>query len=206
MLLDAGADPRAADNHGRVALMHAVSAEAFTTLVEPAPDTVSHRDSCGRTVFHYYSARRTTFNPLTQLCEYVKTGEHLIDINDRDDNGDTALHMAMIEVFIPTLKLLLKNGAEVLGSGYEGTTVLMKPFLDAEVVSRVYEGLEMSRDEAEAEGDGGEDDGSEADRSTSTCLRLILDGILSKEKASQGSRGRRRGNGQAVPAAKKRRT
>jgi ankyrin repeat protein len=204
MLLDAGADPRAADNHGRVPLMHVFFADSFSELAEAAPDTVSHRDLCGRTVFHHYSASRAKHGPLAQLCECVKSGEHQIDINDRDDNGDTALHMAMADSNSGAVELLLENGAEVLGSGYEGSTVLMKPFLGAEVISRVYEGLVMSRDEVEGD-DGGEDGRSEADRSTCTCLCLILDGILGKKTASQGSRGRRRGNGEAVPAAKKRR-
>jgi ankyrin repeat protein len=197
MLLDAGADPRTADNHGRVPLMHAVNADTFAALVEAAPDTISRRDSCGRTTFHYYSASRAKLDALLRLYRYIKIGEHRIGINDRDDNGDTALHMAMADSNSGAVKLLLKNGAEVLGSGYEGSTVLMKPFLDAEVISRVYEGLEMSRDDMD------EDDSSGADRSTCTCLCRILDG---KKKASQGSRSRRRGNGQAGHATKKKRT
>jgi hypothetical protein len=55
--------------------------------------------------------------------------------------------MAMMDFNSDAVKLLLEKGAEVLGSGYEGTTVLMKPFLDNDTASRIYAGMEVENED-----------------------------------------------------------
>lgn len=194
MLIKAGADPRAADDNGCIALMFAKYDVSVLPLLEAAPDTVNHRDIRGRTALHHFSASGDKLKALSQLLENLRKGEHPIDINAADDNGDSALHLAMAHVNLDAVKLLLENGAEVLGSGYEGTTVLMKPFLDVGVVSSVYKGLDVMSstphdmlsvyDEAD-DGDywnqfyrDDEDYREENDEMICMRLRYVLDAII----------------------------
>jgi hypothetical protein len=49
MLLDAGADPRVADDDSTIALMSSHHSEIVAVLIEAAPETLSHKDNRGRT-------------------------------------------------------------------------------------------------------------------------------------------------------------
>jgi hypothetical protein len=74
------------------------------------------------------------------------------------------------------VKLLLENGAEVFGAGWNDTTVLMKPFLvvDKDVVATEYAEFELPDDSQ---------DEDLVDLTTSDCLRTLLDHILSRNLA-----------------------
>jgi ankyrin repeat protein len=180
MLLKAGADPRVVADNGCVALMNAADGETVSALIEAAPDTVNQRDECGRTVFHYYSSVGNKCSALQQLCKYMQSSDQQIDINinDKDDNGDTALHMPMMYANKATLDLLLENGADVFVTGYEGSTVLMKPFFDDDLVSEVYDDLDVRIFEPEEES---EEDRKEADEAISLCLKTVIERILPEE-------------------------
>jgi ankyrin repeat protein len=72
---------------------------------------------------------------------FVCCEKHGVDafVNHADMNGDTALQAAMIESNLNAVKLLLEKGADALGSGYQDTTALMKPFLDNEALRSEYD-------------------------------------------------------------------
>jgi hypothetical protein len=180
MLLEAGADPCVVDDNGCVALMLAADDDTVAVLIEAAPDTVNQRDARGRTVFHYYSSVGNKYIALQQLCKYIRSSDQQIDINinDKDDNGDTALHMPMMYANKATLDLLLENGADVFVTGYEGSTVLMKPFFDDDLVSEVYDDLDVRIFEPEEES---EEDRKEADEAISLCLKTVIERILPEE-------------------------
>jgi hypothetical protein len=203
MLLKAGADPRVVADNGCVALMNAADGETVSALIEAAPDTVNQRDECGRTVFHYYSSVGNKCSALQQLCKYMQSSDQQIDINinDKDDNGDTALHMPMMYANKATLDLLLENGADVFVTGYEGSTVLMKPFFDNNLVLGVYRDLHVRVFEPR---ENSEDGKKEADEAISLCLKSIIERILSgKYTETTASHGDAKG--EEEPAAKRRR-
>jgi hypothetical protein len=92
------------------------------------------------------------------------------EVNNKDVNGDTALHLAMVGGSQPdTVKLLLGKGADILGSGLAGTTVLMKPLLPMEVIMDTYEDIYWNMDFLENPMD---------DACASECLRSVLDELL----------------------------
>jgi serine/threonine-protein phosphatase 6 regulatory ankyrin repeat subunit B len=200
-LLEYGADPRVADNNGCIPLMHAKYDFSVSPLIEAAPDTVNHRDNSGWTVLHYFSrrivihySRVCSDRTLVQLLKHTQNGEYPIDINVADENGDTALHIAMMDLNSDAVKLLLENGAEVLGSGYEGTTVLMKPFVKAH--GSLIEICIREKKKA-------------FDKQIQSCLQDIIDNILLGKNDDVGvsSRGigSGGGGGDGQPAAKRRR-
>jgi hypothetical protein len=88
-------------------------------------------------------------------------------MNNKDNNGDTALHMVMIRQDYDAATLLLQNGAEVMGSGFEDTTVLMKPFLEEEVIEDLESEMIISEEEA--------------DEWSNRCIKLVLSHWLSME-------------------------
>jgi hypothetical protein len=173
-----------------MALMLASDGETAAALIDAAPDTMNHRDRWGRSVLHYSSACRFKFGALEKL--YVKSGDQ-IDINNRDPNGDTALHMAMMDFNVIAVKLLLDIGADVLSSGYKGSTVLMKPFFGDDVISCVYFGMDVRYNDSERENDSKSDDGL-----ICMCLHTIIHAILRGEGGVAAADG---GDGQ--PAAKR---
>jgi ankyrin repeat protein len=127
---------------------------------------------------------------LEEICGCIQRGDADNTINVADENGDTALHIAMMHLNSCAVRLLLENGAEVLGSGYEGTTVLMKPFVKAhgsliEISIRAI------------------------DKRIQSCLQDIIDNILQgkNDDVSVSSRGigSGGGGGDGQPAAKRRR-
>jgi hypothetical protein len=151
---------------------------------------------------------------LIQLLKHTDTGinsgELEIDINATDDNGDTALHMAMMQAHPAPVKLLLKNGADVLGSGYEGSTVLMKPFFDRDTISRAYAGMDVVRNDPETDS---ADDRKEDDERIQSCLQYVINAILlgGEDTDRDGHRGNGSDNGSdgdegdGLPDAKRRR-
>jgi hypothetical protein len=65
------------------------------------------------------------------------------------------------------VKLLRKKGADMLSSGYKGTTGLMKPFLEKEAVSSTYKDVPMDLKT-----------NAKKDADSSACLSVILDAML----------------------------
>jgi hypothetical protein len=79
--------------------------------------------------------------------------------------------MAMLWGINMAVELLLEKGVEVMGCGFEGTTVLMKPFLAEEVVISDYgEIFRYPRSQTKAV----------ADAYASDCLRLVLNAVLQR--------------------------
>jgi ankyrin repeat protein len=128
LLLELGADPRAADINGQTPIMACINPACVRLLLDAAPDQVSIRDDEGRTAMMHLS-RDYHHEALEELFRYCE--EHGIDdgVNNKAKNGDTALHMAMASRNPRAVKLLLDKGAEVLGSRRDSMTVLMEPFV-----------------------------------------------------------------------------
>jgi hypothetical protein len=99
-------------------------------LVKAAPDAVSHRNNLGRTAIFPMTRYPRSYDA---LVETVKSGSEYgvpMELNHADDNGDTALHIAMVSHNVKAVKYLLEKEVDVMGSGWQGTTALMKLFLD----------------------------------------------------------------------------
>jgi hypothetical protein len=78
-------------------------------------------------------------NSINQLFNISSEFNDTIDVNDKDNNGDTAIHMAMMTLNTEAVDLLLCKGADVMCSGWQGTTVLMKALLDTDNDNSVFE-------------------------------------------------------------------
>jgi hypothetical protein len=103
---------------------------------------------------------------LNQL--FLSCSEHdvTIEIDEIDDSGDSALDIAMMILHSECVQELLCKGAEVLGTGWQDMTVLMKPFLDHddELTEIHYRDIRLLRDESE----------DDKDLMTQRCLELVL--------------------------------
>jgi ankyrin repeat protein len=169
LLLEFGADPRIVDHRGRTPLMMSGSAASKRLLLEASPGLVGMRDCMGRTAVMHLSCNVSRFEALEELLRYCEERGLDAGVNKRDHNGDTALHFAMVGGTLRSVRLLLKNGADVLASGYEGTTVLMKPFLERKIVSSAYKSLEfflhLGADYSK-------------DASSFSCLQGVMDAVL----------------------------
>jgi ankyrin repeat protein len=144
-LLQAGANPRAASNDGETPLMQLQTPEAVKMLVDAAPDLVNQTCNKGRRALAYMTSDET----LEELLAACIRHKIQVDVNHRDVNGDTALHIAMLRWGGPAaVELLLYEGADVFGAGYGGTTVLMKPFLtmDHDVMDAEYDFIDAQDD------------------------------------------------------------
>jgi ankyrin repeat protein len=190
-LLAAGADPRATDAEGSIALMHCRDAAAVEKLVHAAPDTMRHQNCDGRTVLMYLCAGMPTLVGFGALlgagAEYIDESKlsssrddvtatqacwtTLFGIEIQDKYGDTALHFAMLASCDKTVNMLVHLGADVLVCGYEGTTVLMKPFLDEDHELRAV--VSANNNGAAA---------VDTDEQISRCLRLIISHLLMKNE------------------------
>jgi ankyrin repeat protein len=129
LLLELGADPRAADINGQTPITACRNPACVRLLLEAAPDLVCRRDDEGWNAVMHMSCSGDRYEALEELFRYCE--EHGIDagVNNKANNGDTALHIAMSTVNNPrVVKLLLEKGADALASGCDGMTVLMKPF------------------------------------------------------------------------------
>jgi ankyrin repeat protein len=170
LLLDAGACPRIADINGMIPLMFCLSPESVRMLIDAAPDMVNHVCSKGRRALSFL----TSLDVLQELFASCARHNIRVDVNHADVNGDTTLHMAMLSWSEPeTVKLLLEKGADVLGVGYGGTTVLMKPFL-------IDEGDPTEEEFGIRVSDELYDDDDLADSSISACFEVMIHHILSR--------------------------
>jgi ankyrin repeat protein len=168
LLLDAGACPRTADIHGLIPLMRCTSPESIKMMVDAAPDMVNHVCNQGRRALSYF----TSLDVLKALFASCARHDVHVDVNHADVNGDTALHLAMLSWSGPeAVKLLLEKGADVLGVGYGGTTVLMKPFL-------IDEGDHVVREFGIRVPDELHEDDDLADSSISACFEALIHHVL----------------------------
>jgi ankyrin repeat protein len=158
LLLEAGACPRVVSIEGHVPLMCCQTPESVTMLVDAAPDLINHACNKGRRAIGYL----TSLNLLEELFASSARHNIQIDVNHEDVNGDTALHIAMMQRNGPAaVQLLLDKGAKVFGVGYGATTVLMKPFFSVENQPVIEAPEEV------------------ADSTINECLKIVMDHMLS---------------------------
>jgi ankyrin repeat protein len=164
-LLAAGADPMIEDDYGDIPLTVVREEESMQLLIEAAPYSVYHSHFHGRTMLMRMCARMD-MESLNQL--FLSCSEHdvTIEIDEIDDSGDSALDIAMMILHSECVQELLCKGAEVLGTGWQDMTVLMKPFLDHddELTEIHYRDIRLLRDESE----------DDKDLMTQRCLELVL--------------------------------
>jgi ankyrin repeat protein len=171
------------DSKGCTALHHTVDPEtvwSFLRRVSAVSDLVAARDLKGRTAMMHQCCSVEQSKALGLVLAYCE--DHGIDarVNNKDNNGDTALHIAMLGCCEPTVELLLENGAEVLGSGYGDTTVLMKPFLGDDDVSTLSEGLN-NRIRCRSD--------RSRDSCANSCLVTVLDHVVKFGTGTNGGFG-----------------
>jgi ankyrin repeat protein len=169
LLLKRGADPRIVDGYRQTPLMMNGGAARARVLLEAAPDLLNAKDMNGRAAISHLSYRDTQFETLKGLFLSAEEFDLDAEVSNREKNGDTALHFAMVSRNLPTVKLLLENGAEVLGSGYEGTTALMKALLDPEIILSKYGGTRHNVYYTRE---------TEKDADTHACLKVVLDAMV----------------------------
>jgi ankyrin repeat protein len=82
-----------------------------------------------------------------QYCE-----EHGMDggVNDRKNNGDTALRIAMMAEYLPAVVLLQEKSADVLASGDGDMPVLMKALEVSTCISSRLDGRSDAEKDAHA--------------------------------------------------------
>jgi ankyrin repeat protein len=209
LLLDARADPTIADNNGNIPLSCVYSGwkrssedclETMRLLIEAAPKTVYHRNSDGCTILMKLCADHRFSRVFEGLLRISSECNVPINVNEKDNGGRTALHYTDVDE-VNLLDLLLLQGAEVLGSDSNGTTVLMNACdPDSECLERLY----LSFDDDELD--------SEIDRLTQQYLSRVLSHLHRKLnfvtmmwKPRTGAGAVRRGRGGKQPAAKRRR-
>jgi ankyrin repeat protein len=93
-----------------------------------------------------------------------------IGVDIQDNNGDTALHFAMLASCDNTVSTLLRTGADAMIRGYEDTTVLMKPFFDDDHELRSVVPFEDDHDHNLA--------AKYMDMRISVCLKNVMNQIL----------------------------
>jgi hypothetical protein len=169
-------------------------------LIEAAPKTVYHRNSDGCTILMKLCADHRFSRVFEGLLRISSECNVPINVNEKDNGGRTALHYTDVDE-VNLLDLLLLQGAEVLGSDSNGTTVLMNACdPDSECLERLY----LSFDDDELD--------SEIDRLTQQYLSRVLSHLHRKLnfvtmmwKPRTGAGAVRRGRGGKQPAAKRRR-
>jgi ankyrin repeat protein len=135
------------------------------------------RDHKGRTAMMHQCCCEDAYETLESMFEYCEDHGFDARVNDRDDAGDTVLDFAMMVGDQSTVELLLAKGAEVLGSGYGGTTVLMKPLLGDDDLSTISEGLNKQI---------GDISDRRIDSCANSCLVAVLEHVV---KFGTGSNG-----------------
>jgi ankyrin repeat protein len=164
------------DSCGRTAMLFCNHAEVMRLLLDAAPDLVNVRDSLGWNAVMRLSndGHHDVLKELFRCCE-----EHGIDagVNQRTVHGETALGLAAKNPSLRVGRLLLEKGADVLPSGDEGMTVLMKPFANLNVLS---------------------------DDEMSVWLRMVLDAVLLRGGEAAAGAGGGTAEENREPATKRR--
>jgi hypothetical protein len=201
LLLDAGADPEVPSCDGDIPLSDAADAETVKMLVAAAPKTVHFRLAFDRTILMHLSCKMYANEVIEQLFASNSEYHVPIDVNDRDQYGDTALQLAMTAQNAEAVSILLLKGAEVMGSGWHDTTALMKPFLDYDNVRKYFADAITSFYPHSPE---------ELDLKTQRCLELVLSQLHRKLTfptmwTPRTSTVKRRDGGRGPPAKRRRR-
>lgn len=171
ILLEHGADPMISDFQGCIPLMHACDAESLRLLIESNRRSVHHIcDHHDRSVLTYWASNDmcSMIPYLFKCCDEYSID---IDVNRPYEHGDTALHMAIYHHNAEAVRLLLENGASVLGSGLFRTSALMKPLMTDEYDATINY-LYGPASSATA-------DDRNADALGNECLKLLLSHISS---------------------------
>uniref|UniRef100_A0A0E0LKP1 PGG domain-containing protein n=1 Tax=Oryza punctata TaxID=4537 RepID=A0A0E0LKP1_ORYPU len=113
LLLDANVSAAyQADNHGLYPIHVAASAGSMDTvkiLLERCPDCATLRDGKGRTFLHV-AAEKVSWGVVGYVCEFEgrENARFLSILNAQDDNGDTALHLAVHAQNLSTVRRLIR--------------------------------------------------------------------------------------------------
>ncbi|MCC5968838.1 MAG: ankyrin repeat domain-containing protein [Pararhodobacter sp.] len=117
VLLDLGADPRKADGAGFPTQAYCLNSETFALFEPYGFDPLAPLPN-GDTLLHNLLRRRGS-PPRASWPDEVAFLDHLlalgIDINDRDAQGQTVLHLAVVRLeldFLADIELLLARGAD----------------------------------------------------------------------------------------------
>jgi ankyrin repeat protein len=116
LLLDAGADPSAADDNGASPLMLVADPESLGYLVAAAPQAVAQRDRRGRTVLAHLCADPGSSGVLKALFLVCDSHGVKVDVDAADEQGETALHVAVAGLNVEAVRVLLGRRAQVSGS------------------------------------------------------------------------------------------
>jgi ankyrin repeat protein len=172
ILMEAGANCGLRDLDGCCPLNETKSREMVRLMIEHDPESVNSRCPRGRSVFMDMCVHTKQFECLDELFTTCAQHNMAVDVNSRDLCGDTGLHLAMVTANAEAVYLLLSKQADVLGSGFEDTTVLMKPFIDDEMLSRLF-GAMLYREGARTF--------TTSDERINSCLQMVLDAICNAD-------------------------
>ena len=140
-LIAEGGDPNICDNEGLLPLHWAASCGQLENIkaLGVVTSNINHADKHERTALHY-SALNGHYSGLKYLLE---TFSKKIDIDALDENGNSALLLALSKKYTSCVDVLLKFGANVKLSNNFNETVLQlclskKLFPQAYLVTRAY--------------------------------------------------------------------
>jgi ankyrin repeat protein len=118
LLLAYGSDIFAADNSGITPFDRALAIKGPVLTALITPETVLQRDSAGNTMLH----AAVNGGSDTEIAAAILNQK--ADVNARNKEGETALHIAVREDYRETGELLLSRGADIFSSNSAGESPL----------------------------------------------------------------------------------
>jgi hypothetical protein len=114
------------DDDGNTALVRAHKAEMVKLLFAAAPSALNHRNAKSREPLSFTAVNAGDIGALEEVFKYTDSDGVPVNVNHKDINGDTALHMAVMVGNVAGVKLLLAKGADASAVGLDSMTVFMR--------------------------------------------------------------------------------